>query len=127
MPTFRVLWPHSSVSSLEAFTRSAGLPFQLFCVPSDCLYSRGSVALVSGLVIRRSFGELTWIGLIAQGALLLSLCTLLVVGSDWLLGGNLSPSKRLIERIVTNRRFTGFSRLIPFRAIPVKQSAKRSR
>lgn len=91
--------------SLYPSLRALGLPLLL-----------GFVTCVAGLLIRSRFGELSWVGLFALGAVLLSLSAVLIVAGDWLLGGSQSPSKQLIERVLASRKYKAILRLIPVRS-----------
>lgn len=101
------------VGGLYAFGRSA-IPALMNFVGLPV--AAGAVTLVAGALLRRSFGELNWFDLIAQWMLLLSLGAVLIIGGDWIVGGQTAPSRQLLERILTNRRFAALMKLIPARS-----------
>ena len=74
-------------SSVTGLMRSVGMPLVLAGV---------AFTLESG--IRGRFTGVNWIGLFTLGGLFVGITTLLVIGVDWVLGGD-SPSKRVFERI----------------------------
>lgn len=98
------------VGGIYAFGRSS-LPVLLQTVGIPA--TAGSVAFMAGLLIRSSVGDLTWFGLLAQAVLLSSVCAILIIGADWLLGGQRSPSRQLLERMAANRSVRALVRLIP--------------
>jgi O-antigen/teichoic acid export membrane protein len=101
------------VGGLYAFGRSA-IPALMNFVGLPV--AAGAVTFVAGALLRRSFGELNWFDLIAQWVLLLSLGALLIIGGDWIVGGQAAPSRQLLERILNNRRFAALMKLIPARS-----------
>jgi O-antigen/teichoic acid export membrane protein len=74
-------------SSMSGLMRSVGMPLLL-----------AGVAFALESAIRGRFPEVNWIGLFTLGGLFVGITTLLVIGVDWVIGGD-SPSKRLFERI----------------------------
>jgi O-antigen/teichoic acid export membrane protein len=74
-------------SSIIPLIRSVGLPVLM-----------GGIAFAAESFIRNWAADLSWVGLFAFGGFFAGLAGLLVLGVDWVLGGD-SPSKALLKRI----------------------------
>jgi O-antigen/teichoic acid export membrane protein len=83
-------------SSVVPLIRSVGLPMVM-----------GGIAFAAEIAIKRWAGELSWVGLFTLGGLFAGLTGLLVIGADWVLGGE-SPSKVLLERIGKSSKVDAF-------------------
>jgi hypothetical protein len=68
--------------------------------------------------IRSYAGTLQWPGFVLQAAVSFGVCCLCIIGGDWLLGGQESPSGLLVERVATSRKFQAIARRMPLRLAP---------
>jgi O-antigen/teichoic acid export membrane protein len=64
----------------------------------------GVLSAYAGYWIRDLFEDLSWFGLIGNGLAILVVSSVLVVGSDWLLGGSNTPSRILFQRLAGSRK-----------------------
>lgn len=90
-------------SSVTGLMRSVGLPLLL-----------AGVAFTLESAIRGRFTGVNWFGLFTLGGLFVGITTLLVIGADWILGGD-SPSKRFFERIGESDKIRLLLNYIPAR------------
>ena len=88
-------------SSVASLMRAIVLPLTL-----------AAVAFVLENAIRVGVHEVNWIGLFMLGGLFAGMTALLVLGADWIIGGD-SPSRRLCDRIGESERFRQLARYLP--------------
>lgn len=63
----------------------------------------GGLAGATGFFIRSHFGDLSWVGLVAHGFLLVVISVVLVFGTTWVSGGSNNPSKQIFGRLIQSK------------------------
>ena len=65
-----------------------------------------AIAVATEYLVRRWFGDLSWLSLLLLGGAFAGWMALLIFGADWVLGGPNAPSKRFLAQVTSSRKFT---------------------